>query len=487
MSQSFKEILRLWWVQKRRSFQWKDVFIAAYFIVLFVVMVVAFYMAFSTEMGEKKLPFEMVTLVPLLGVSIVLGDLLMKLFWRRSPVEMDDYLRSRPVGPNDWALLVLFDTKMSFMQWMLPLCVAFVAALFIGIGWGLLTLLVAFTCTLTNALVQNCWRRAPGNEYTLPLAFGYLVWGFVLYVLGGLAFAVLGLAEDDPSMQLRPHVVEWGTVVASGVIIVLNSLLCYVLHRYFARMKNHNEEMHTPVATTAHSLGEVSLWSIEWVQLLRSKRLRVSFIAMMALFVFNVYTQQLTADTMQQDLGLKVNPMLLLAVGFPSLILAQWVLGIEANFFSGIWTKPWPVEGILRRKYYFFCTLCGLVALLLIPAVLWMGLSPLALIATLIFSCGAFILPFMATCLFSSRMDLFASAFFNYQGGNKQLNVFSFIMFIPMVIYYVAYIFLPTLWAHAAVAALGLLGFALHTLYIHWVSTLWLKRRYKIMERWMGE
>ncbi len=484
---AFKELLRLWWTQKRRAFHWKDVFIAAYFAVLFVTMVVAFYTAVSSELAEKELPFAIVALVPLLAVSIVPADMFMKLFWRRSPVEMDDYLRSRPVSASDWALLVLIDTKLSTMQWMLPLCVGFVAALFIGVGWGLLTLVLAFTCTLTNALVQNCWRRAPGNEYTLPLAFGYLVWVFVLYVLGGLAFVVLGLAEDDPSMPLRPHVVEWGTVVASGVIIVLNSLLCYVLHRYFARMKNHNEEEHAPVATTARSLGEVSLWSIEWVQLLRSKRLRTSFLVMAVLFVFNVYMQQMTADTMQQDLGLKVNPMLVFAVGFPSLILAQWVLGIEANFFSGIWTKPWPVEGILRRKYYFFCALCGLMTLLLIPAVLWNGLSPLALLAALLFSCGFFILPFMASCLFSSRMDLFASAFFNYQGGNKQLNVFSFIMFIPLVIYYVAYFFLPVLWAHALVAALGILGFALHTLYIRWIARLWHKRRYERMEQWLAE
>ena len=484
---AFKELLRLWWTQKRRAFHWKDVFIAAYFAVLFVTMVVAFYTAVSSELAEKKLPFAIVALVPLLAVSIVPADMFMKLFWRRSPVEMDDYLRSRPVSASDWALLVLIDTKLGTMQWMLPLCVGFVAARFIGVGWGLLTLVLAFTCTLTNALVQNCWRRAPGNEYTLPLAFGYLVWVFVLYVLGGLAFVVLGLAEDDPSMPLRPHVVEWGTVVASGVIIVLNSLLCYVLHRYFARMKNHNEEEHAPVATTARSLGEVSLWSIEWVQLLRSKRLRTSFLVMAVLFVFNVYMQQMTADTMQQDLGLKVNPMLVFAVGFPSLILAQWVLGIEANFFSGIWTKPWPVEGILRRKYYFFCALCGLMTLLLIPAVLWKGLSPLALLAALLFSCGFFILPFMASCLFSSRMDLFASAFFNYQGGNKQLNVFSFIMFIPLVIYYVAYFFLPVLWAHALVAALGILGFALHTLYIRWIARLWHKRRYERMEQWLAE
>jgi diacylglycerol kinase len=163
------------------------------------------------------------------------------------------------------------------------------------------------------------------------------------------------------------------------------------------------------------------------------------------------------------------------------------VLGIEANFFSGIWTKPWSVEGILRRKYLFFCGICVFMTLLVIPAVLFMHMSPLALLAALLFSCGVFILPFMATCLFSSRMDLFASAFFNYQGGNKQLNVFSFIMFVPMIIYFGAYYLLPTLWAHLVVALLGLLGLLLHRWYIHWIATLWFKRRYAIMERWLSE
>ena len=487
MSPALRELIRLWWIQKRRAFHWKDVFLAVYFASLFIFIVCSVYFALHEELASHKLPFALETLVPLLAVSIFPGDMLLKILWRRSPVEMDDYLRSRPVSARDWASLVLLDTSMGFMQWMLPFCISFVVALFVGVGWGVLALILAFTCTLVNAMLQNCWRRAPGNEYTLPLAFGFLVWGAVLYLFTIFFFVAIGLAEDDPSQLLRPGVVEWGTLIISMVLILVNGGVCFLLHRYFARMKNHNEELHSPVASTARSLGDVSLWSIEWVQLLRSKRLRVSFIAMAVLFTLNTYMQQMTFDSMQKDIGLSVNPMLLFGVGFPSMILAQWVLGIEANFFSGIWTKPWPIEGILRRKYLFFCALCGMMSLLMLPAVLWMDLSPWALIATLFFSSGIFVLPFMATCLFSSRMDLFASAFFNYQGGNKQLNVFSFIMFVPLIIYYAAYFFLPPLWAHTLVAALGLLGFASHRIYIHWISNLWHKRRYQIMERWLAE
>ena len=84
-------------------------------------------------------------------------------------------------------------------------------------------------------------------------------------------------------------------------------------------------------------------------------------------------------------------------------------------------------------------------------------------------------------------MDLFASAFFNYQGANKQINFFSFVMFIPMGIYYASYFLLPHLYAHLIIGGLGLLGLFLHRPYIHWIAGLWHKRRYQIMERWLAE
>lgn len=464
-SPSLDVLVRLWMTQKRRDFSWRTFFVGAFLTLYFVVIVLVIFFSLQEQLKAHPLPVAPLVLAPLMAVSIIPGDMLMKLFWRRSPVEMDDYLRTRPVSPQVWGLFVLFDTMAGFMQWMLPLMIAFVAALLLPLGAAALALLVAYSCTVVNALFQNCWRRAPGNQWTLPLAFGYLFWLALSYALAIAGFLL-------PAVGLS--------------LVLVNIVVAVVLHRYFVRLKNHNEELHAPVASTAHPLGEVSLWSIEWVQLMRSKRLRVSFITIAVIFLLNTYMQQMN-PVMEKDFSISVNPMLLFGIAFPSIILAQWVLGVEANFFSGIWTKPWPVEGILRRKYVFFCAICGGMALLILPAVVWMHLSLLLWLSTLLFGCGVFVLPFMATCLFSSRMDLFASAFFNYQGGNKQINIFSFIMFIPMGIYYAAYFLLPSLWAHLLIGGLGLLGLALHRPYIHWISNLWYRRRYEIMERWLTE
>ena len=477
-----KELFRLWITQKRRDFSWRTFFVGAFLTIYFVFIVLALYFGLREELDKIPMSFAMAALAPMMAVAVVPADLLMKVFWRRSPVEMDDYLRTRPISHRDWGHFILMDTALGGLQWMLPLMMTFVSALIMPWWAVMLTFLLTYSCVMVNALFQNCWRRAPGNQWTLPLVFGYMVWLVLSYVVAIACLMVAGIGNEEADTTSSNLVV--GTLVGSLALLLLNVVVGSVLQWYFTRLRNHNEEMHAPVAVTARSLGEVSVWSIEWVQLLRSKRLRVSFITIAVVFLLNTYMQQ--NPDIQKDFG-GVNLMLLFGIAFPSIILAQWVLGVEANFFSGIWTKPWSVVGILRRKYYFFCGVCALMALFILPCVFWMGMSFWSWLAALIFGCGVFVLPFMATCLFSSRMDLFASAFFNYQGGNKQINVFSFIMFIPMAIYFASYFLLPKPWSHVVVGGIGLLGLALHRSYIGWVSRRWFNRRYEIMERWLKE
>ena len=488
MTPALREILRMYLRQKRHDFHWQQIFLSVYFGGLYLAVLLAAYFGMRDELAAHPIPSAAVLLVPIVAIGIQFGDLLMKLFWRRSPVEMDDYLRTRPVSPRDWSRLVLIDTAQGFLQWMFALALGVAAVLFLPWWSAILLLLLAYSVSMVNALFQNCWRRAPGNQWTLPLVFGYLFWTALMWalVVGSTVLEAICAGGMDALLESTELALPYAayTCYASAALLALNVLVGWFLHRYFTRMKNHNEETHAPVSARARNLGDVSLWSIEWVQLLRSKRLRVSFILIAVIFLLNTYLQQ--QPVVQKDYH-GINLMLLFGVAFPSIILAQWVLGIEANFFSGIWTKPWPVEGILRRKYLFFCAICGAMAVLILPCVLWMGMSFWMLLSTLLFGCGVFVLPFMATCLFSSRMDLFSSAFFNYQGGNKQLNFFSFIMFIPMGIYFASYFLLPTLYAHLLIGGLGLVGILLSRPYIHWISNIWHRRRYKIMERWLTE
>lgn len=479
-----KELFRLWLMQKRRAFSWRTFIVGLVLALYFAGLVLVVYFGMREQLDKMGATFALASLAPLFAVASVPADLMLKLFWRRSPVEMDDYLRTRPISQRTWSRFILFDTCLGFMQWIMPVAIAFIAGLFMPLWTAPVVLVLTLSYTVVNAFFQNCWRRAPGNQWTLPLVAAYIVWMVVTYAVSIACLLVVGLAADDPLTPVSASATNCGVVVSSAVLLITNVCTCAALMAYFTRLRNHNEEEHAPVQVSAKSLGEVSVWSIEWVQLMRSKRLRVSVITIAVVFLINTYLQQ--NPEIQDDFN-GVNLMLLFGIAFPSIIVTQWVLGIEANYFSGIWTKPWPLEGILRRKFVFLCGLCVLMALLILPCVVFMGMNFWMWLSTLLFGCGVFVLPFMATCLYSSRMDLFASAFFNYQGGNKQLNIFSFVMFIPMGIYFAAYFLLPSVWAHVIIGGLGIIGLALHRVYIHWVASLWFRRRYEIMERWLTE
>ena len=484
MTTEFKELVKLWALQKRRDFSWRTFFVGVFLTLYFAGIVVGVYLGVRDQINSSQFPFQLVGAIPIIVMSTMIGDLVMKLFWRRSPVEMDDYLRTRPMPHKAWSRFILLDTFCGGMQWILPCCLAFVMALFMPLWTAPLILVLATSSSIVNAWFQNCWRRAPGNQWTLPLVPGYMVWTVIAWAVAIACFLVVDVSTSDSATPHQSSSVTLYVLAFSALLLLVNVLASWVLMWYFSRLRNHNEEEHTSVHVTAKSLGEVSVWSIEWVQLMRSKRLRVSVLSIAIVFLLNTYMQQMP-DVQNNFFG--VNIMLLFGIAFPSVIIAQWVLGVEANFFAGIWTKPWSVEGILRRKYIFMCGMCVVMALLILPCVAFMGMSFWTWLSTLLFSCGAFVLPYMATCLFSSRMDLFASAFFNYQGGNKQINIFSFIMFLPMGIYFASYFLLPQPWSHVIVGGIGLLLLLLHRKYIHWIATLWFKRRYSIMERWQGE
>ena len=366
MTVALKELIRLWATQKKHDFSWRTFLAELILPIYFVTIVLVVYFGLREDFQSMNIPFNLTAIVPLLAVSIVPADLLMKVFWRRSPVEMDDYLRSRPVSQRDWGRFILIDTSFGGLQWLMPVAITFMAGLILPWWATVLTFVLTYSCVMVNALFQNCWRRAPGNQWTLPLIPGFIAWIVTVLAVAIACFVVIEVATSDSATSQQTSSVPLLLLAFSVLLIIINVLACVSLQWFFVHLRNHNEESHAPVHATARSLGEVSVWSIEWVQLLRSKRLRVSFIAMAAIFLLNVYLQQVT-PSMEGDVGLHVNPMLLFSIGFPSLILAQWVLGIEANFFSGIWTKPWSVEGILRRKYIFFCGICVVMSLLVVP------------------------------------------------------------------------------------------------------------------------
>ena len=235
---------------------------------------------------------------------------------------------------------------------------------------------------------------------------------------------------------------------------------------------------HEQHASNIRSVGDVTLFSTEYLSVLRSKRFRFPIIMFTILFLLQSYTFP------HDDIN-RMNIALYFLLCWPSLFLGQWVFGIEGNYFHGLWTKPYSVEQLLLNKYKFFILLTLGMAVLLIPAIFFMGLRPTTLLALiLLLGCGQNLL-MMPTCLFSTRLDLFTSSFFNYQGANMRITIYSLICFIPLAIYAICTLALPPLWGDAVMAAIGLVALAIHRPCIRKLAQKWVYNRYENMERYL--
>ncbi|MBR0201919.1 MAG: hypothetical protein IJQ44_05590 [Bacteroidaceae bacterium] len=468
-----KELLHLWFLQQRRQFRWARVLTMAYFMIWMLIVMVAVIIAMADMLRNFAAQYNTWFFIQIISAILILPDMMMKVMFNDSAPIMDDCLRTKPVPGKAWSQFTALTTLIDYWNWMMPLLTAIFSFAVLPFGVALTaTLLVALQSQMLAWLVTDI-HKAPGNQYTLPLWAGLIFYFLAKNVLGGIV-AALGIYAHEGGVSL-----SWLAPAAIALVAAIDVLLLWLLYRYFGRMRAYDE--HTAHTEKARRIGEITLFSTEYLGVWRSKRFRLPILLISALFLFQAYQQQ--SLTIQQDFG-GLNIGIYFALCWPSLFLGQWVFGIEANYFHGLWTKPYSIEQLLRRKFYFMLILTSAMALFLVPALFWFGLSLTRLLSLLLFVAFAQNLMMMPTCLLATRVDLFSSAFFNYQGANKGVNLYGLLVFIPVILYTVATILLKPLVADAIFAGIGLVGVALYRPSLRWLANRWISKRHEHMERY---
>jgi len=116
---------------------------------------------------------------------------------------------------------------------------------------------------------------------------------------------------------------------------------------------------------------------------------------------------------------------------------------------------------------------------------IWLGdVSPWLVPVTWLFTAGLANLSLLPTALISSRIELFQSAFFNYQGASLAINMYGFVVLIPLAIYVLCVWLLPLVTALIVLSAAGIVGIALHQVVIGWIARKYEQNRYKNFERY---
>ena len=464
-----KQLLSLRYIQWRRDFSWKKFLAVLYLVGVMLLMIVSMLYVSHDMLADLLDELPTAALAIALVTTMALPDFMMKQLWNNDAVVMDDFLRTKPIPSRVWNRFIAVLLAADPWNWVMPMFVALVGAWLLPAGVTVLAVVATLVQTLMLSWLVAGIHKAPDIEHSLPLWIGAVVYYLGMSGLG----VILIMLPLTSGMALQLPGSPWTELV---LFIGLDIVLTGVLYFYFCHMRAYDE--HEQHANTVRSVGDVTLFSTEYLSVLRSKRLRVPIIMFTILFLLQTYT-------FPNDDYNRLNIALYFLLGWPSMLLGQWVFGIEGNYFHGLWTKPYSIEHMLLNKYKFYILLTLGMAVLLIPAIFFMGLRPTTLLALILFlGCGQSLL-MMPTCLFSTRLDLFTSSFFNYQGANMRVTIYSLICIIPLAIYAICTLALQPLWGDAVMAAIGLVALAFHRPCIRMLARKWVYNRYENMERYL--
>ena len=171
-----------------------------------------------------------------------------------------------------------------------------------------------------------------------------------------------------------------------------------------------------------------------------------------------------------------------------TIMLSQYGFGVEANFFSAIWTRPVPISWILRDKFRLSAALGGIALLITLPFCIWFKISLLAPVAYALFASGFCSLLLLIDAYNCTPFDLFGKTFFNYQGasGTFKASVIVGTILLMGLGWGLPAIF-PGWPSYLILSALGLLGFIFHRPYFDWVERKFLKDKYKYLEKYQSQ
>ena len=448
-----KLLIKLWADQKRRNFKWGRFFGQTYFFVLIMIISVIFTFATYEDVGDESAEI----VVPFLAACIIIPDFLHKLLMKHDETVMDHYLKSKPIPERSWNRFLLITNLVNFWNWFIP--ILFLPFYLVFLKWTVMfpSFLLLVAVSMVGGVAITAFRRAKGWTNKWPVLVAMAIWALFAFMYSLLAFLLpWGL-----------HMVGF-FLLCLGAVAVFYSYLCE-LHRYDESQSKAGKLFLT---------GASSLFSMEYIGVLRSKRLRMATLILPVVFVFNTYS------LVSQEEDFMLYMMLMFAIFTPSMMLGQWVFGIEGNYFDGLWTKPVNIRTILKNKFRFFSLLNIFPTLLILPLIWMADLSPWLLVVTWLFTAGLANLTLMPTALISSRIELFQSAFFNYQGASLAVYIYGMIAIIPLAVYVVCLSLLPLTTAMIVLAAAGIVGFSLHQAVINIIASKYEKNRYKNFERY---
>lgn len=464
-----KILLRLWWIQQRRNFSWREALVGCYIIILYIIIGVSFYIGFTEGGGELFEDGVPSTIGVGMTMGMLLPDIISKFVMKRDATAIDDYVKSRPIPEKTWNHFLLLTNVASFWNYVLPMLMLPVLFWLLSVSQAIVVFLMLLVYSYIDGIYITCYRKS--NEFMLkwPLVVGWA--GMYMLLVGYFLFA----------FWMPEWMVYVGMFVLAGLVFVGLTL-------YLCNLKIYNETKRK--ASHYRTWGKTTLFSLQYIGLIRAKRIRNMVLMMVVIYFFDSLLMALM-PYMDEQVGVEGSEqgqMVLYVVGdvlLPSVVLSQMTFGIEANFFQGLMSKPIQVRQLLRNCYYFYLIISGVMAILAIP---FMFLSSEITVLSLL---GAYAMSVIVnltnlpTCLYSSRLEIFSGAVFGGKSGKIKINLYGILFLIPTgILAGIYYLWGEQVWEMVAIVS-GVVAWAVHRKVITKLASVFEDRKYQRMEKYL--
>lgn len=457
-------LLQLWWTQKKRTFDWKKLGILVYFFLCFMAVIGAFLWGFGTNFSQILHERALQSIVVPLAMSVIPICLMSMFMMKIEENGMDNAIKSRPFTKLTWGKFIIVSNIIDYWTAFPPILITLIACFIMPFGYALLAFVLAYIISTTVALFVTSVRLS--NSYLLTTA----TWvGFVCFLMFITPVVIVGISFFSP-------------IVSAFVVILFVLLYAGSIFVFIYNLNTYDEQKKTTIRGGKD--GKVGIFTMEWAALWRTKRFKKPIILFLLIFTGEAYFMgNISGGDEYWTNKMNYYMFFLFIISYAPIVLGQFVLGIEANFIDGLLTKPYALEDHLINKYHFFIRLNCISAMLLVPGVFFKLWGIDLIITSVIYSFALDLLLFF-TCLKSSRVDLFSSGFFNYQGANMGFNVFGLLPLFLLAIYVALLILFPSVYlAEAILCVVGIIAFALHKKVIKMIANKFKAKKYERLEK----
>ncbi|MDU8884627.1 DUF5687 family protein [Yeosuana sp. MJ-SS3] len=489
-----KHFFNLEWKQYFRSSYWQKsvalnillIFVALYFIAIFLFLGIALYPILIEQLPDQD-PLNIVNSILFYWI---LADILMRFFFQKLPVMSVKPLLTLPVRRSKIVHYVLGKSALSFFNF-LPLfaIIPFGVTLIVNdypvnsvLIWMLSLLIITLIINFLNFIIESLSSQTELSFLPIIVFAGGL---FVLNYFNVVSFSSL-LSNGISSIYSNPILVVIPLAILLGLYIANFKNLKKQLY-LDSSLKSKTEEVKTSDLAWTRKFGNVAPFlQLDLRLIWRNKRPRSSvFILIIGLLYGLFFYPQPTYQDMPwffAFIGIFVTGIFLINFG-------QFIPAWDSGYYKMLMSQNIKYEEYLKSKFTLMAASVIILFVLSIPYVYFGWKILIAHFAAAIYNIGVNTHVILFGGSYNrKKIDLNQRAAFNYQGtGAVQWLIGIPLLLIPLGLFALFYVISSFEIACLLLIILGVIGIVFHQKLMRFITLKYLDSKYKMIDAFSQE